>query len=254
MAGKSVLAYVQDCLTSMDSDSVEGLETEEAIMVADMFKGVYMEYCGREYWPWLNAPVTLTSAASASTPTLFTISTLVRRLDVIKYNVDTTGSNPQYREILWKEPSKFFDEQTNLQTVSGTTQLVTLSGNMKMYVYSDRMPKYWTQFTDGYIMMDAYQASVESPDYLATTKVNAWGNTLPTLTIVDGSEIPQLPQSLEPMLQAMLNTTAHSQLKNQESVQDTKKENRQLANVRGIANIQKESAGVYVKNHGRRTR
>lgn len=249
---KTVLQYVQACLSTMDSDSVTTISgTVESQQIADCLFDTYYELLNREEWDWLHGPIQLVQVGSALTPTSFTIPPLVRQLKYISYNIDETGTSYTADEILYVPPEEFLRRYGNSTVGTGTQQLVTLGSQLKFFVTNNQQPKYWTTFDDTTIVMDAYKIAVD-PTFLLTTKITCLGVQNPSFTVAD-SFVPVMPEHMIPLLQHELNAASHIYFKQAVSKVDEKKATRQMAQARRkgarVPDINKQ---YYANAFGRR--
>lgn len=225
---KTVLEYVTDYLSDASSDLVESIEdTEESLQVAKLLRSVYYEWIEREEFAWLEKGFTLTEAASASTPTSFTLPadvTKIAGIRFLRYNIDETGSNPWYRPLIYLAPEEFLRRQAGLRTTSATTHVTV--DNQPFYVYNNKMPEYWTALTPTTIVMDGHKASIDP--WLDEAKLHGRALYRPSFTLSDSFE-PTVPLDLEPTLQAMLNAAAFNHFKESESTPDERRQQRQHA-------------------------
>lgn len=246
---KTVLQYVTACLESMDSDAVTAIsDTAESQQVANFLQDVYFEFVNRDEWPWLESAITLTAAATVSLPTKFTIPVTVKEVLRFSYNDDKTGSSPHYKPLTYCEPGDFIDRYGQLAKASNN-QLVTIETGLKLYVYNDRMPTYWTSFNDRDIFLDSFDSAIEST--VAISKASTWGVVIPTFT-VSGSFTPQLPEHLVPLLQSLLNERAHLKLKQQDSPVDTAVANRQTSQSRRRPSVTQGQKDYHANRYGKR--
>lgn len=224
---KTVLEYVQACLSKMDSDLVSDIsETEEAAQVAVLLKDVYEELLGRQEWSFLYSPITMFSQGPGKTQ--FVMPTTTRNLINLWYNIDSAGGYTR-RELCYVEPGEFL-RRFGGGSAAGNRELITTAANkIQFYIWNDRMPSYYTSFDGTSIYCDAYDASIEAN--LSLAKVNAFGVVHPTFT-VSNSFVPTLPESMVPLLQASLNSSAFLSLKQQASADDERKTSRQLSRER----------------------
>lgn len=241
---KTVLEYVQATLAAMSSDEVDTIsDTTEAMDVANQLKETYYELLNRQDWPFLRKPLSLTAAASATTPTQFTIPENVKYIVDLKYNISEVGSWKP-RDLEYLEPQDFLSRFGNGETNSDMT-LVSYGSLVKFFVNEQRWPQFWTSFDDSVIVMDAFNSNFEST--LTSARIGAWGIVIPEFTISD-SFVPLIPRGSEPLLQSELNRDCFHYDKQVESVTDERKAQRQLSHAR------RESSKVVRPNHASRER
>lgn len=241
---KTLLEYVQNCLSVMDSDNVDTInDTVESMQVANQLKEVYYELLARQDWPFLRKPLTLTGNADTDAPTSFTIPDAIKLIEQLRYNVSETGAYVK-RDLCWVEPEDFVDRCQASET-STDHQLVTLGDNVKFYVALNRWPSIWTSFDDDTVVMDAVHQTYDST--LQSTKLAGHGIVLPTFTVEDDF-VPTIPSNQEPLLQAELNRQCFRYFKQVESITDEQKAKRQLARGRRESSKSDRPADRYYRN------
>lgn len=248
MATKTVLQYVQSCLSTMDSDEVDAInDTAESMQVANLLSDVYFELLNRQEWEFLKGPVTLTAAGDITQPTRFNVPAGLRHLHNLWYNVSTSGG-VERRELTFMEPADFLNVLGSGLAATGKT-LVTLPSQIQFYVRNDRMPSFWTTFDDQSVWCDAFRTATETS--LVSSKVSALGVTIPAFSVTD-TFVPTLPENTVPLLQASLNAAAHLYFKQQASAPDEVRVRRQLAQARQRNSVVASRNTYYVNNFGRR--
>lgn len=223
---KTVLQYVQSCLSTMDSDAVDSIsDTVESQQVADLLADLYQELMTRQDWAFLSSPVTMVASATPTTPTEFTIPDTLRSLTTLWYNVDEDGGLDN-KEIRYVEPEEFLRRTGG----AGSNRLLVTAGTqIRFYVSTDRHPSIFTSFDNNTIVLDAYKLTLSTT--LELSRVSGLGIINPAFTVSDGF-IPLLPDHMVPLLQHTLNASAHLHLKQQQSPVDERRVNRQLSQAR----------------------
>ena len=82
---------------------------------------------------------------------------------------------------------------------SSDTNITEVTSPVKLYIYNDRAPVYWTSFDDEYIILDAYNSDLENTLQASKTEVLAYKE--PTFSVTDG-HYPDLPSKQFPQLVA----------------------------------------------------
>lgn len=244
---KNVLQYVQSALNVMDSDQVDKIaDTEESMQVAELLRDLYFEMLERQDWSFLKGPVEITAAADTSAPTKLIMPEDLTNLLNLWYNISESGY--EKRELCWVEPDEFV---RMFGDVSSTTNqlLISAGNNIQFYVKTNEMPRYWTTFDDENIFCNAYDSDIEST--LTGSRVLAHGVTVPTFTVSDNF-VPDLPVHMVPLLQHTLNATASNLFKQMRSIEDEKREVRQLAQARRRNRRAQKRTSYYHNNFGRK--
>tara|TARA_Y100000022_G_scaffold56693_1_gene48424 strand:+ start:212 stop:934 length:723 start_codon:yes stop_codon:yes gene_type:complete len=201
----TLLQVVQSILSDMDSENVNSIsDTTEALQIASVVEDTYFNIISARNIPEHNKLIPLVSLSSSSRPTHFTYPARTKELIRIDYNIGTASSQ-DYREIVYVDPITFLDrmDETDLK-------VTTVDQSVELFVANDRDPSYYTSFNDNHIIMDSYDASVES--LLASNKTRALCSIYPTFSQTDSFEI-DLDQTLMPLLLAEAKSTSMSLFK-----------------------------------------
>lgn len=201
----TLLQIVQSILNDMDSEEVNSInDTVEALQIASVVEDTYYNIIAAREIPEHNKLMSLTAMANSTKPTHFKYPTNTKKIERVEYNVGTVASK-DFRIIEFVDPIKFLD------AMDETGLLVeTYDGNLDIFVANDSPPTYYTSFDDEYIIMDSYDASVEST--LQSSKVRAMGSTYPTFSQIDGFE-PDLDNTMMPLLLAEAKSSCFSLFK-----------------------------------------
>ncbi len=227
---RTVLSYVQTCLSVMDSDNVDDInDTVESLQVANALEQVYYETMNRQDWPHLNKALTLTAAADVNNPTQFAIGNDVKLINELIYNVSEAMPAEYVRRELHWLPFKDFLERFSSGEGDTDKQLITVGSGVQFYVSLNQWPHYWTTIDDTLVVMDGVNQTYEST--LTSTKLTGTGIVLPAFAITNVFEVP-VPKHMESLIQAELNRECFHYFKQTESVPDERKAQRQLAQAR----------------------
>lgn len=185
MARLTYLELVTDILSDMDSDVVTSIfDTVESTQVAQIIETTYYNIIDGKDWPNLYQMFRLTET-SATTPTHMTLSNTVMDLKYIKYNIRSlTDTKDRYTEIWFLEPQEFMRIVDERNSSATNIQQVTDASNIKINVFKDRAPIYFTSFNETVIIFDAFDADVET--FLKTAKNQCYGKIYPTVSSIDG--------------------------------------------------------------------
>lgn len=180
----------------MDSEEVNSIsDSVEATQIASVVEDTYFNIIATREIPEHKKLITITSLSDSTKPTHFTYPTNTKEIEKLFYNNSTDG-NYNYSEVYYLEPLEFLNKLPT--AITSTTVLVT-HDSYKLVITKNKMPKFYTSFDDDYIIMDSYDASVES--ILSASKTRAYGTVYPTFTISD-SFVPDLDKTLFPLLLA----------------------------------------------------
>lgn len=194
---------VQSILSDMDSQDVNTIsDSVEAQQIASVIEDVYYTILNTREIPELKRLIKLTSLSQLARPTHFTYPSEVKEIEKLYYSI----SEGNYKEIAYVDPLTFLNRQPStglsvLDTQAGTTLLIS----------QDKQPSFYTSFDDNHIVMDAYDAAIEST--LQESKTRAFGAVFPSFTISD-SFVPELDDNLLAYLLAESKSVCFSLFKN----------------------------------------
>lgn len=193
---RTLLEIVQSILNDMDSEAVNSIsDTVEAQQIASVVEDTYYNIIAAREIPEHKQLLQVTSLSDSSRPTHFHYPTNTKEIEKLFYNIGTSGAN--WGEIKFVEPLDFLNRMDDQAT--GIVVATDVAGGTPLYIRNDRMPTYYTSFDDYNIVMNAYDASVES--ILQQSKTRAYGTVYPTFSQTD-SFTPDLDDTLLPYLLA----------------------------------------------------
>ena len=198
---------VQSILSDMDSEAVNSIsDSVEAEQVASVIQDTFFNLIAARDIPEHRQLIKLTALADSTKPTHFKYPTNTRQLSRVDYDIATTGTT--YREITFVEPMVFIDRMN--QDNSSSITVTDVAGGTTLFIGNSTSPSYYTSFDDEHIVMDSYDATVEST--LQNSKSRAFGYVYPTFTISDSFE-PDLDDTMLPYMLAEAKSTCFSLFK-----------------------------------------
>ncbi len=201
----TLLQVVQSILSDMDSEEVNSIsDTVEAQQIASVVEDTYYNIIAARDIPEHKKLMSLTALADSSRPTHFRYPDNTKQVERVDYNVGT-ASEKDFREIHFVD-HKYFLDNMNEEGVL----VETVSDGIDIFVSNDRAPSYYTSFDDYHIIMDSYDASVEST--LQQSKIRAFGSTYPVFSQTDDHEI-DIDNTMMPYLLAEAKSTCFSLFK-----------------------------------------
>jgi hypothetical protein len=205
----TLLDMVQSILSDLDSEQVNSInDSVEAMQIASVIEDTYYNLIAARLIPELKQFLNLTSLSDNTRPTHFRYPTNVKEIEMISYNVSTTGS-VEYREIPYVDPMLFLSRSPS--ALNNNSLVVTdVDSTAKIIIANDRPPSYYTSFDDEHIVMDAYKSSIENT--LQESKTRAYGTVYPSFSISDTFE-PDLDKTLLPYLLAEAKSACFSLFK-----------------------------------------
>ena len=190
----TLLQIVQSILSDMDSEGVNSIsDTIEAQQVASVVEDTYYNIIAARDIPEHNKLMSLVAAGNSAKPTHFSYPINTKHVERIEYNIGT-AADKNYQVISYVEPMVFLDRMDE-----DDLRVETFEAGVDIFVNSTKAPSYYTSFDDEYIIMNAYDSTVEAA--LQNNKVRAFGSTYPIFSQTDTHK-PDLDNTMFPMLLA----------------------------------------------------
>ena len=192
MAKMTLLEMVQDILSDMDSDEVNSInDSTESLQVAQIIKSTYYNIVDGKDYPFFKELFQLDSNGTVARPTHMRLPETIIDLEWIKYDCRKAGeTRNRFTKIEYKTPEEFLDIVDQRISTASNIQVVTDSTGIKLNVYNDKAPSYFTSFDDDYLVFDAFNGTVDST--LQNSKTQCHGKRSVTFTLSD-SFIPDIP-------------------------------------------------------------
>lgn len=181
---RTLLEMVQSILNDMDSEPVNSIsDSTEAGQIASVIQDTFYNLVSARRFPEHQEFFALTALSDSAKPTHFRVPDRAKGIEAVAYDISTDNSF-NYRELVRLDPLDFLNV---LPTTAGSNrQLVEVNDGVKVYVYKDRQPNYYTSFDDYYIVLDSYDIAVDST--LQQSKIRAFGTKYPTFSLTDSFE------------------------------------------------------------------
>jgi len=192
MAKMTLLEMVQDILSDMDSDEVNSInDSTESLQVAQIIKSTYYNIVDGKDYPFFKELFQLDSNGTVARPTHMRLPETIIDLEWIKYDCIKDGeTRNRYTKIIYKTPEEFLEIVDKRVSTASNIQVVTDSTGIKLNIYNDKAPTYFTSFDDDYLVFDAFDGDVDST--LQNSKTQCHGKRSVTFTLSD-SFIPDIP-------------------------------------------------------------
>lgn len=247
----TLLEMVQDILNDMDADEVNDIDdTVESQQVAQVIKTCYFEIIGTRNWPHLKKLLQLEAIGDLTKPNYLKIPDTVKELEMIRYESQKiTDSKIYVKDIHFKHPDDFLRYVSMRDSSLSTITTVTDFSGVKLFIYNERAPEYWTTFDDEYIVFDSYDSAID--DTLKTSKNSCIAYVNPTWERSNDA-IPDLPIEAFPAFLEEAKSTAFLALKqmaNQKAEQKAGRGQRWLSR-----KAWKADGGIRYSDYGRKSR
>jgi hypothetical protein len=166
----------------------------------------------------------------------------------IKYDCKKPGeTRNRFTKIIYKTPEQFLDITDQRLSTDSKITVVTDSTGIKINVYDDRAPSYFTSFDDDYLVFDAYNSAVESS--LQNSKTQCHGKRSVAFTLSD-TFTPDLPVQ---MFTYLLNEAKSSAFITLKQMPNPKAEQVSVSQKRKMSQeAWKISNGITYPNYGRK--
>lgn len=183
---------VQDILSDMDSDEVNSInDSTESLQVAQIIKSTYYNIVDGKDYPFFKELFQLDTSGTVSRPTHMRLPETIIDLEWIKYDCKKSGeTRNRYTKIEYKTPEEFLEIVDQRLSTATNIQVVTDATGIKLNIYKDKAPTYFTSFDDDYLVFDAFNNTVESN--LQNSKTQCHGKRSVAFTLSD-TFIPDIP-------------------------------------------------------------
>lgn len=199
---QTLLEMVQFLLSSSNGDEVNSItDTEEAMQIARLIKGVYYDISVDIGLPEHESLFQLVATTDVAKPTIMTVPSTVTKVLWIKYNKEKAGDNyPLYENIHFLNFDEFLavTQGNRNQTTNVGSMNVLMNGETFEIMYrTNKHPTYYTVVDDHTLIFDSYDNTVDS--ILQNSKSMAYGSVYPSFTLSD-TFIPDLDPTQFPYL------------------------------------------------------
>lgn len=251
MAKLTLLEIANDISNDVDTEPFNSInDTVESLQIAQIIKTTYFELIANRNWPHLKRTVQLDSVSDLTKPTHLKLPELTKELISFAYNKKKVDSltRDRYSDLTYLEPDQFL-RKVNMRNVDNADTIkVTDFGGAPIYIKNDKQPEYFTSFDDEYVVLDSYDAAIESTVQNSNTQALVYFE--PSWTHSD-SAIPDLPSEAFPLLVEEAKSTAFIVLKQQANAKSEQKARRQ--NTWLSRKAWKVDGGMEYPNYGRKS-
>lgn len=238
---KTLLEMVQNILNEMDSDEVNSInDTVESQQVANIIKSCYNEMISNRNWPHLKKLVQLDSLSDIEKPNYLKLPKGMKEMIYLQYNG---------KDVKYKYPEDYLRYVSLRKAENDNVVEVTDFSGVKLLVWNNAAPAFWTSFDDEHVVMDSYDSTVD--DTLQASKTLVLAYIEPAWEHTDEA-IPNLPEEAFAALEEEAKSTAFitvKQMANQKAEQKAARQNRWLSRKAWRAN-----GGVQYETYGRKGR
>lgn len=234
MAKLTLLKITNSILSSMDSDEINSInDTEEALQVARVVEEVYLEIMSQKDWPHLKLIRELDGLSDSTKPNFLQIPTGVSEIRKVKYDTsELTDTSVTISDINYLHPEDFIALVHQRRSDDSTVQTVTTAEGIPLFIFNNKSPRHWTSFDEDLLVFDAFDNTVDTT--LQGSKSIVFAVKIPTFSQTD-THVPDLPESMFPLLLAEAKRSCHLYFKQQDSVMDAKR------SLRGFNRMKSES-------------
>lgn len=253
---KSLLDYVQDILSSMDSDEVNSIsDTTESLQVARVVRTVFDNICVRADLNEHYSIFQVEASGDADKPTVMYRPSDVLNILWIKYNSETTDdTNNNFKDLKFYPLNDYLLLMHGLKEDADNVLTFTHDVNgdtMTFMCENDRAPIRYTTFDDSTILFNSYDADVDTT--LQKVKTLCYGKRQQVFTM-DDDFVPFIDLEFQQLLLNESKSLAFVELKQVEHTKAEKESRRMwikgMKNKRGINNERTELDRL--RNFGRK--
>lgn len=247
----TLLEMTQNILSAMDSDEVNSItDTVESLQVAEVIRETYDELFANVPMPEFKALTQLEGLADTDKPNYMKIPDDVDKIDWIKYDYDTDSAT-DYHTITYLTPAEFFELTAARASASDVIEVEDDSG-VRLWIFDNQNPSYWTTFDDEYIVFDGYDADLDST--LQESKSLIYATKNQTFTMEDDFT-PHLDTNLFPYLLAEAKSVCFANLKQMPSPKEEQRSRRQrVRSQNDLWRAKQRVPGTGGPDYGRRRR
>lgn len=161
---QTLLEMVQDILNDMDSDEVNSItDTAESVQVAQMIRTTFFEMITRKEWPHLRKMTTLGNMSDTEHPNYLVLPEDAVKMTYLAYNSKREAvDRDTFRSITYLYPDEFVTHCNRRNTDNDNVESISDPDGIKLHIYNDRPPVYWTSFNDQYIVFDGWKKDLQS--------------------------------------------------------------------------------------------
>lgn len=195
----TLLDVVQILLSDANGDDANSItDTVEASQCAKVVASVYEDIVVEYDIQAVKQLFRLDGLGDTTKPTHMKIPEQFHSVEWIKYDHRQFVDDPHgYTEITYLYPAEFMNLVNVRREGEDNVYESTDPSGVKINVYTDRHPSFYTLFDGRHVVFDSFNSSVESTLY--QTKTQAYGQKSLQLVLADATEI-ELPQELMTLL------------------------------------------------------
>lgn len=245
---RTLLELTQDIMSDMSDDEVNSIDDSfESQQVAQIIQSTYLAMMSNRNWPHLRKLVSLYPYSNQSYPTHMRLSSEVKELCFVNYNVSKDDTKLLYQPMSWLEPDDFLRMCNQRDSSRDTTDTVIDITGVQLLIENNRAPKYYTSFDDEILVFDSYDKTVDST--LQESKTQTMAYIMPLWSHLDDA-IPDLPAEA---FAALLNEAKSAAMLRLAQRQDAKAETEARRQQSWLSRKAWQAhGGIKYPNYGRR--
>jgi len=229
----TMLTIVQKTMEALTLDEVNSIsDSPDAEQIAQIAQDSAYDLLNQSDWPFTIRLEQLESIADATRPNFLRIPDEATRIDYIKYdNTDPEEAVDgvdlvKIENIEWLPPQQFLDLVQGRNSQLDEIDMIENFNGVRMPIYNDRGPSYWTSFDDEYIVFDSVDLDIEST--LQGNKSQCHMKWIQDITIADDFLL-DAPAHFFSIWLADVKSTAFIYMKQEASPKDEQRARRGLA-------------------------
>jgi hypothetical protein len=200
MAKKTILQIVQTVGQRIGSDEIDSLdETIESLEIVGVLAGVYEEVISRKSWEFLRGHVRQLDAIDVLSTQFNTllIPDDVTRVECLRYR-DDNNSVETYTELTYLSAADFVTKVHARNSAATEVTTIINDDGVRLFVYNDRAPVYWTSFDETTITFDGYDVTRGNGNLASDSVIIC--DIVPAVDFTDPAAVLPVPQRMETLI------------------------------------------------------
>jgi len=252
MAKKTILQIVKTVGQRIGADEIDALdETIESLDIVGVLIGVYEEVISRKSWEFLRGhPRQLDPIEGGSLQyNTLNIPDDVTRVEKLTYRDDNI-SNESYKELIYLSAAEFVATVQRRNPIDDNVTTIVNDDGVRLFIETDKPPKYWTSFDEEVITFDAYDLDRGIGNLASDSVIIA--DIIPAVDFTDPAAVLPVPRRMETLIINDAISTAAVALRQTSDPKAEQVARRQSIAMRDLA--VRTNQDTMEKTYGRRSR
>lgn len=202
MAKYTLLGLTQSILRSIKGEEISAIDdTTESLAVVDIIKECYYNLVSNTDFPELYKLFELNASGDSEKPIQMTIPTHIVGMEWVKYNIDLSGTNPNYADMYYIPIKDYLERQNMLSSDEANVDSMEFASGqdtISVKFRTDKMPEYYTSPNDFTLLFDSHLLSADTT--LQKVKTLCYGLTEGSWSQTDAFEFDLDAQQYDTLL------------------------------------------------------